>query len=416
MGSFEASFRGVAGSGEDALTRDPAGRVAPRRLTAGGVKRIESELKKPSAESRILLRKLSEALEGQEGLDKFDGESVELLRQVLKEDDKGIIAKRLSKAFPGIFAFVAPKAAGILTGMAGAQEGSNIVAHSTANMLARHLMADEAGIFSGIQKFSNDTLVVPFINSVARLTGEVASIPAGILAYFIGAGIAGGSVAVWRERKRSQGFEPIGELIDRLAKFESLREREGKKRAGASRGNNKEKQEEEEEEEEDKIEGDPRLQIIRLIEQYVKNPEARRKLANEEWVQLVSAGRRARVSLMREYTKSPRIVINPEARRALGQQEELAEQIIRSRKLAEVDLIAAGELLEEFNEEARSDAERESLGELEPRGERERLWNYAQVFVTEGYNTSGLPIFLRLVGRGARGMGRGFRVARKLRG
>lgn len=361
-------------------------------LNSAGVQQIEQQLKERNPDALILLHKLTAKLEGREGLDSFDGASVRLLGEVLQNDDRSLILKHIARSYPGILAFLTPKAGGALTALVGSKMGSSWAVHAAAKAIATTVLLNERGILGAAKRAANETLIIPVIESIAGLVGSAASIAFGILAYFVGAGLIGGTLGVMRERRKETGFEPLRELIDNLRESES---------AGNFKGEDG---------------NDLRLKLVELVHRYSEDTASRRNLTNDEWLRLVAAARRARVSLIEENTAPTMIIADPTIRRYLEEQKGIVDKIThRWEDLRDADLETAEEILAQFERHIDNETQGIPLGAAEQRSQGERLRAYAAAFVREGYRASGIPLFLNLTSLGLKSVNKISKPVRKLR-
>lgn len=356
-------------------------------LAGEGVRNLNRDYAK-DPEARLLLEKLQKRLEHGAELDLFDGESVALLEQVLKDADKKKIFQHIYRYSGKLFVFLAPKAAGLLAGYEGATDiGPSWAVKNIGLGLSKVLFLD-----GSLGEAINSGITTPLIFIIAYPVGTlVGTVAGGIAGYALGAGTVGGTLGVVKEHKRATGYEPLKELIENYT--------EGEKRRDFR----------------DASGNDMRLQLVKLIGEYMNKPETRRQLTNEEWVELVATARRARISLAREYMRPAHIISgDPAVADSLKKQSRLVDRIIRgNEELSEADRVAARSLLEQFNYELSEDARHASLKSVEIPEDRERYRDYALAFFREGYRASGLSFFCRALSFGARV---GTLPIRKLRG
>lgn len=322
------------------------------------------------------------------GLDRFDGELISLLERVIKENNYRTVVGELAKFFYPYIETIAPKVAGWFSFWEGAQWGKEfITTYVTENLKQQGkdalstILFEETGFLASIKRMINEavdkvasTLINTMAGGAGGMAGIAAYIPSGIAGYLGGSFITGGSLGVFREMKRSSGFEIIGGYIE---KSERMIESDIPNEDGT----------------------DPRQDLIVLHKRILNDPKRMgHKLKNEDWLKFAAAVRRARVDILRDKTKAPDIIADAEARQSLEAQSRVTDQIIEIQsEIAEVDMEMAAEILNQYQTQL--------ARELRPAEKRiinyndaiHRAQRYVNAFVREGMNGTGLPFLLRVV-------------------
>lgn len=312
----------------------------------------------------------------------FDGASVSLLQEVLKEEGKMKVFSYLLDKFDDIFLWlgthIGSKYAGYEVGKAVTKSelGKEYAKRKASEYLSRVLRLDiEEGILGKIKEEIQERLIQPIIDSfLAPLAGQVAVIPSAIGGYLGGSVLTGGTVELLRERKRSHGFERIAILIE--ASEQMIRDRKRKDNTQ-----------------------DPRDEIIAYHEAIIEDPKRLgHHLINEEWLQFVAAARKAKVDKLRELTRSPAIVAADKTKEGLTIQENLVETIIHAQeRITQADQEMAIAILSQFDKE---------LEKLDDPVEKyikgnhrifPKITRYSKAFVRGGVNATGVPLLFRMV-------------------
>lgn len=330
-----------------------------------------------------------------ESLDVFDGESIRLLEATLKDKNKITLLTVINEALPSIFSALGPRAAGVFAYFQAAEFGKKYASDKARRYVTAQgqeylakILFDENGWLATVKKKVNEELqqkIIPLIDDLAQkageLAGSIAEVPSGVAGFLVASGVTGGIIGVYREAKRSRGFEYIGEKIDRSNKMVKTKIIEP-----------------EEKDSKKKKPDDPRLSLLVLQRKILEHPKRMgHKLKNEEWLQMVLAARAAKIDLLREKTAAPAIVTSPEVGRELAHQARLAEAIIADQAaLTEIDREATTEILSQFD--------RLLNDEMDPIEKRFKNYNslgkktlrYGAAFATSGLEATGIPLLWRV--------------------
>lgn len=383
-----------------------------------GLKRADTppidELKRKAAGERALYRNrdietLLNKLEN-EVLDRFDGELVNFMADVLKRGNYKLTFRALIPYIEKPFVAVSPKLAGFLAGLrigdlgqewAGSYVKEDMVAKG--RVLMNKLMPDGKGFFNiendgsiwdTIQSWWNNMqekaekliqeTITKFGNMLVEGMATGVGATAGLVSYpFMAVGgylgssfVIGGSIGVLREIKKSAGFEQIAPFVERSEKMIS----NGVKNEDGT---------------------DPRHDLIVLHKKISEDPRRMgHKLANEEWMILSAAVRRARVDILREKTRTPDIILSPNARREMKTQSQVVGRIIEnSEGIADADMEMAVSILAQYDTMLDRDTDRTDRDFVNYNASYYKSIRYSQAFVREGVRGTGLPLVVKSLQR-----------------
>lgn len=343
-------------------------------------------------------------------LDNFDGELVKLLEATLKEGNyKKTLLAVVVPYFERLTGAVAPTITGIWGGFriadAGKEFADSYVKEDVVNKgrrLLDFLMLNETGLFDvegddwieTLQGWFNEVkiwlaertnkvvrqfggaLVEGMASSVGFTAGWISYPFAAVGGYLGTSFLVGGGIGVAREMKKSSGFEQIAEYVERSERMvnEDVRSEDGT---------------------------DPRHDLIVLHGRIAEDPNRLgHKLKNEDWLRLSAAVRNARVSILREKTQVPEIIMSKEVRDVLGRQAELIDRLVESGgEIANEDLVMATEIISQYDGALDRDTSAVERRFINYNSAYAKTIRYSQAFVREGIRGTGIPLVVKTVGK-----------------
>lgn len=386
----------------------------------------------------VLIEKLDRGI-----LDSFDGETIALLEKVLKDNNSRNLLHGIRPYLEAAVGALGPKLAGIWGGYEGGgiamkwgEKYVNEAVRHQGRELIQAAALKEAGLFDANQGIAGTvmqwlknaetasdssffqslaegthkaleavisklnelyiyvahlinqavqdggTLIVGGMAKTGGFAAGVMSYPAGAIGGYLGVSfLAGAGISTYREVKRSSGFEQIDEYVQ---SSEKMIENGVKNEDGS----------------------DPRQELIVLHKKILADAKQMgHDLKNEEWLTLAAAVRKARVSILREKIGAgfKDRIVPPAARQELEKWAGLSEKIISvvdiENDIAEADLEAAAEILQQFNAQLAADLNPVEKSVYNYNSNLEKAKRYAQAFVSGGLNGTGLPVFLKVMAK-----------------
>jgi hypothetical protein len=353
---------------------------------------------------RILIEQLETG-----SLQTFDQNSVELLQKVLADNNKKGILSSIKEAGLWSVSALGAKVAGVFAGWELAGAAKEYVSGKMKNYLSGIWNVDPSGMLTEVAKTDtgasgifgagkealkayiaqpmqelynstisgtanalNDKILHPMIEAVSKLTGFTVVLPAGALGYLGGSMLVGGTIEMYKERKKNKSFERIDELITKIKETKDKRDI-------------------------DKDGFDPRLELIALHDEIVQMEGKNFKMSNEEWLIFVGAVRSVKVELLREKTLRPLIVVGDELDQELKRQQEIIEAIISGQQeIVNLDLETAAAILASFETKISNEVEPVAKYLKNSNNFFRKIGQYSKAFVRGGINATGLPTLGRL--------------------